>query len=358
MTSFWIRYTIDKYFLDMNYTFRIIDEKQQWDEFIQTQPYNVFVQAWNYGEFNEQMGDSKFPIGMFEGEKMIGACLTIKVKARRGTFLYCPYGPFIDWNNTDLFQQFISYLKDLGKKEKADFIRMSPFLRDSDENRKLFQTNGFRKSPLHILAETTWMLDVSPEEDEILKNMKKDHRYLIKRAERDGVVIKKSTDIADLKHFWPLYDETVKRHKFVPFSRKYVEEEFKAFEKDGQTVFFMAEYEGKVLACSVMYYYGNMGVYRHSASSSDPKYRKIPASHLLQWEAIKEAKARGCKYYNFWGIAPPDASKPHPFYGITHFKMGFGGERYDLLHCRDLPLSSKYWLNFLIESWRKWRRGF
>lgn len=338
--------------------FRLITDQKLWDDFMQTQPYQLFVQSWNYGLFNEATGDKMLPIGMFEEERMIGACMTIKVVAKRGTFLYCPYGPWIDWQNKPLFAAFVNYLKELGKQEKADFIRISPFVEDSAEYQQLFQKNGFRSAPLHILAETTWMLDVRPDEVDLLAQMEKDHRYLIKRAERDGVVIKSSTNISDMKHFWPLYAETFKRHQFVPFSKKYIEEEFRAFVKDQQTIIFWAEYQGVTLSCAMMYYYGNMGVYRHSASTSDPKYRKIPANHLLQWKAIQEAKARNCSYYNFWGIAPNNSPKTHPFYGITHFKKGFGGRQYDLLHCQDLPLSGKYWLNFLLESWRKWRRGF
>lgn len=337
---------------------RIVTDKKQWDDFItNTQPYHLFVQAWNYGAFNKAMGDQVFPIGIFEGEQMIGCCLTIKVHARRGTFFYCPFGPFLDWNQESLFETFIQYLQELGKKESVDFIRMSPFVEDSQTNRERFKALGFRDAPLHVLAETTWMLNVEGTLDELLMGMDKKHRNLIRRAKKDGVVVHKSSDLKDLKDFYPLYAETVKRHHFVPFSRKYIEEEMKAFQTDDQVVIFRAEFEGQIIGVAVMYYYGNMGIYRHSASSSDPKYRKVPDSYLIQWEAIKEAKNRGQKYYNFWGIAPEGAKK-HPFAGLNHFKTGFGGQQYDLMHCQDLPLTKKYWLNFLVERWRKWKRGF
>ena len=72
----------------------------------------------------------------------------------------------------------------------------------------------------------------------------------------------------------------------------------------------------------------------------------------------KEAKKRGMKWYNFWGIAPDDAPASHPFKGITHFKKGFGGEEKQLLHCQDMPLSWKYWINWFIETVRSKKRGF
>ena len=43
------------------------------------------------------------------------------------------------------------------------------------------------------------------------------------------------------------------------------------------------------------------------------------APHLLQWHAIKLAKANGQKYYDFHGI--DEARWP----GVTRFKLGFGG---------------------------------
>ena len=109
-----------------------------------------------------------------------------------------------------------------------------------------------------------------------------------------------------------------------------------------------------MLASAIIMYYGHQGAYHHGASIPT----KIPASYLLQWEAIKEAKQRGKKFYNFWGIAPDDAPASHPFKGITLFKTGFGGQKYELLPCQDLPLSFKYNLTRVIELVRKKKRGF
>jgi lipid II:glycine glycyltransferase (peptidoglycan interpeptide bridge formation enzyme) len=127
---------------------------------------------------------------------------------------------------------------------------------------------------------------------------------------------------------------------------------------------YLARYDGSVIAASIHMHCGRETSYHHGAS--DSMHAKIPASYLLQWRAIQDAKKRGDRVYNFWGIAPQTASSDgssthqssHPFAGVTLFKTGFGGEIKNLAHAMDLPLSSRYYVTRGIEFIRKWRRGF
>jgi len=88
-----------------------------------------------------------------------------------------------------------------------------------------------------------------------------------------------------------------------------------------------------------------------------PQYHKIPIAYYLLWEAIKEAKKRGCILYDFWGYVNPEENPKHPWAGPTLFKMGFGGRPYEYVKTQDLPLSNKYWLTFIFEKIRKTKRG-
>ena len=49
------------------------------------------------------------------------------------------------------------------------------------------------------------------------------------------------------------------------------------------------------------------------------------APYLIQWEAIKEARRRGCSFFDFLGIAPPGEEKGHELEGVSGFKHKFGG---------------------------------
>ena len=125
-------------------------------------------------------------------------------------------------------------------------------------------------------------------------------------------------------------------------------------------MFYWENIKEKIVSGAIVIFWQNMAFYHHGASVSG---QKVPVSYLLQWEAIKEAKKRGCQFYNFWGIAPDVKEKEdvarsrHPWAGLSLFKMGFGGYRKEYVKTQDLPLSVKYIFNYLIEKARKAKRG-
>lgn len=348
----------------MTYTFDEQISKDEWEHFLSKKQQPPFLQSYTMREMHSGLGEETVTIGIRDAQStVVGVALGILVDARRGRFLYFPYGPVMLSDHLQkVFTQWSIYIKQKGKELNCDFIRSSPFIVESRNNIQLYRRNGWNFAPIHMLAEHVWWLDITLEEDELMKGFRKTMRNLIRRAGRDGVTIRKSTDIADVEVFIEIHKDTVQRHGFVPYSDNYFREQFKAFVKDDQALMLIAEYEGKPIAASMIMYYGNMGSYHHGASLS--KYNKIPATYLMQWEAIKEAKKRGCVKYNFWGIVPEEKfyskilKRPHPFIGVTKFKTGFGGERIDLLHAQDMPLTPKYFFTYVIETFRRVKRGF
>jgi lipid II:glycine glycyltransferase (peptidoglycan interpeptide bridge formation enzyme) len=82
----------------------------------------------------------------------------------------------------------------------------------------------------------------------------------------------------------------------------------------------------------------------------------LPAAYAILWEAILEGKRRGCRWFNFWGVVGDDQEN-HPWFGLSRFKKGFGGEEVWYLHARDYPLSWRYWPVWALETWRRRKRG-
>lgn len=340
----------------MSIVIKEVESKDEWEAFLHSVEFAAYTQNWNYGQMVKVLGDNALYLGIYDGDDLVGVCLAVDQNSKRGRFLFVPYGPVFKSpkQKAAYFNVTIDFLRQYGKKHSCSHVKISPFWDSTHAHDALFKDVGFVRSPLHVLAETTWLLDVSSSEDELMAGMRKNTRNLVRRAIKDGVEIRKTTDEEGIKRFLELHKLTVKIHNFIPYTNAFFEQHLYSFEKDDQVEIFEAWHEGELLASAVVMYYGFMGSYRHGAS----KHSKVPAAYLLQWEAIKEAKRRGCKYYNFWGIYDGD-DKKHPFYGISFFKKGFGGGIKQLLHCRDLPLSWRYWVFFYVVGHiRRIKRGF
>lgn len=320
---------------------RVTDQKQ-WEEFLLSSAQVNFLQSWHWGKMHQDLGQTVWRYGVYKNNQLSGLLQLIKVVAKRATYFECPGGPVIDWSGPVrpwLFKE----LKRFARKNGASFIRLRPNI--------LPQDLGLRKAPMHLTAETTWVLPLDPSEDELLKNMRKTTRYLIKKAEKLGVEVSQSTDPQDIDWLYKLQQETVDRKHFVPFSQDYFLAELTSFLPDNIRV-FKASYRGRLLAIAMIIFYGNEAVYHYSGSSN--LNREIPASYWLQWEVIKAAKKLRLKRYNFWGYTD---NPKHRFYGPSLFKAGFGGHKIEYLAAQDLVTGLGYWPNWLLETLRrKWRR--
>jgi len=356
-----------------------IQNKEEWEEFLLECEEKTFLQSWNWGEFNKKMGNKIWRFGVYENDNLIAEALIIKIVAKRGTFLFLPHGPLLHSRNSkseilnskkipnskiQILNVLLNELKKIARDEKTSFIRIAPIWERTEENVRVFKNLGFRRAPIHIHPELTWQLDITLPEEVLLMKMRKTTRYLIRQGIKNKEIeIFQSKDPKDIEIFNKLYQKTVKRHHFFPFSFDYLKNEFLSFLPDDQISIFFGKYKNEILVSAIILFWQDIAFYHHGASISS----KIPASYLLQWETIKEAKRRGCKLYNFWGIADfnerteeqnEKTKRKHPWWGLTLFKTGFGGFKKEYLKTQDLPLSKKYWFNFLIEKIRKKKRGF
>ena len=362
------------------YYIKEIAQKEVWEGFLMECKEKTFLDSWNWGEFQRKMGNKIWRFGIYKkNENLLALALVIKIKAKRGIFLFVPHGPVIrtlprpvsgnsvesgSWQSQELLRFLVEKLKEIAKEENCSFVRISPILARNEENIKIFKNLGFREAPIHMHPELTWELDIRAPESELLMNMRKTTRYLIRQAQKNkDIEICQTQSIENIEKFNELYQETKNRHHFTPFSLEYLKNEFLIFQQDGQVSIFLGKYKNETVSSAIIIFWQGIAFYHHGASSS--KYPKIPVSYLLQWEVIREARGRGCHTYNFWGIAPLSSAgvgsqvinKNHPWYGLTLFKIGFGGCKKEYLRTQDLVLSPRYWLNYIVEKIRKKKRG-
>jgi lipid II:glycine glycyltransferase (peptidoglycan interpeptide bridge formation enzyme) len=336
-------------------TVKIIEDKKNWENFIFAHSETNFLQSWSWGEFHKVLGKSIIRTGFYEKDKLTGIMLSIIEPARRGRYLTVPGGPIIDWNNRNLVDAFLEEVKTISKKNNCVFVRVRPQLKSDEFSRKTFKNLGFITAPMHLHAELTSQLDITKPEEQLLTQMRKTTRYEIKRAIRENIKITTSVEEKDIEKFYEIQMETARRQKFVPFSYKFLHEQFKIFAQSKNVLLYKAEFEKKLLSLAFIIFYNKEAVYHYGASTDEG--RRYPGAYLIQWEGIKEAKKRGMTRYNFWGVAPENNTN-HRFSGLSLFKRGFGGEDFEYLHAQDLIINKpRYVINFIIENIRKTTRS-
>jgi peptidoglycan pentaglycine glycine transferase (the first glycine) len=340
-----------------------INDKNIWSGFVKSVAPPTFLHSWEWGEFQERIKTPIIRLGVWEGERLCAVALILKIRAKRGSFLFCPHGPIIpssgsangqNIDSSSILKAITSHLTAIAKREGYDFIRIAPMMADSPESRALYRGLGFRHAPIHMHPELAWILDLEPSEDELLKAMRKTSRYSIRKADNDGVRVSIGSSESDLEAFWSVYGTTVKRQHFTPFSKEFFRAELNIFSAQNSASIFIGSVKDEPVSAAFVVFDEVSGYYHHGASSQ--AYPKIPASHLVLWTAIREAKRRGCRTFNFWGISPDDRPD-HPWAGLSLFKKGFGGRVESYVPAQDLVVAPAYWVNWMIESVRKKVRG-
>ena len=337
----------------MKYTVKTVENQTEWDEFVTAHPDTNFLQSWDFYEFYFSRGFDIVRRGVYdENNQLVGVYAGEVEPAKRGRHLAVAGGPIFDWTNQEIKNLIFSDMKQQAKKLKCTFVRVRPQLQNTPENAKIFQQLGFRKAPMYLSVEFAGVLNLENSEEEILKNMRQRLRRALRKAEKNQIAIEKTSDPKAIHDFYQIELQTAKRHDFYAFSEDFLTKQFAAFAKNDEAVLYIAKLNGEILAENFMIFYGNEASYHYGVSSElGTKYSGAP---LLHMEAMRDARKRGIKRYNFWGIVDENDTK-HRFYGVSVFKRGFGVEELKYLEARDLVLDkiSYYTKTLPIETLRR-----
>ncbi|HEY5903893.1 MAG TPA: peptidoglycan bridge formation glycyltransferase FemA/FemB family protein [Anaerolineales bacterium] len=188
---------------------------------------------------------------------------------------------------------------------------------------------GFVRSKNNIQPPRTLVVDLRGGEEDILARMKQKTRYNIRLAAKKGLTVR---PWADLDAFHRMILSTGERDRFGVHALKYYRRAYDLFQPAGLAELLMAEYEGRPLAALMVFAHGPRAWYVYGASTDEERSR-MP-TYLLQWEAMRWARAHGCAEYDLWGVPDEDEaaleagfeSRGDGLWGVYRFKRGFGGE--------------------------------
>ena len=323
--------------------------EQDWYALLRQHSEANFLQSPLWAQTHSLLGDHW-------GMKVIGKdglVLMIVRDAKRGRYLEVSCGPLIDWNQPKLVTEAKKAMLDVAKIHDCVFVRFRPQLADISENRQILAKMGAQVAPMHLAAEHTVMIDLTKTEDELMADMRRQTRYEVRKAGRQGIIVEHGNSEELFREFHAVQAKTAARQHFVPPDLDTLLAERKAFGDKAQIyVAYTSEEEGKKpIAYGLILGYGEEADYYEAASTE--LNRKYSGAYAIQWQAMRDLKQQGYKRYNLWGIAPPDQPE-HRYAGVTTFKKGFGGEVINYVPAHDLVLNkAKYMLNVAVETVRK-----
>ena len=336
-----------------------------WDQFALEHQYGTIHQSTLWAHFKAQATNSnKYWLLLVtkgaalpkKASDIIGGSIIIRQALPRGySWLYCPRGPLLDYDDPShtekAFSTITKSLKSLACEEKAIFLRVDPPL---PKNHAKFA--DFHPVKHGFQPENTLIIDLQHEEKAILEQMKPKGRYNIRLADRKGVKVHEINpqDVTrftlNMESFYDILEETTERDGFSSHCRDFYRLMLETLIPTQNATLYLAEYRKKIIAGIIVTFYGKIATYYYGASSNDD--RNVMAPYLLQWRAMQAAKENGCDYYDLFGIAPPGA-KHHPWAGVTSFKKKFGGQHSSYLPAHEYPFHKPlYWLYRIYKRFR------
>jgi lipid II:glycine glycyltransferase (peptidoglycan interpeptide bridge formation enzyme) len=288
-----------------------------------------------------------------------GACVHIRTIPLGGfaaklSIAYIPKGPLLDWSDKALRERVLADLRKFARKKGAIFLKIDPevvlgtgipaqadAVEDSIGQATVsgLQKSGWLFANDQIQFRNTVTIDLSPDEETLLANMKQKTRYNVRLAARKGVKLRVA-DAGDFDLLYKMYAETSVRDGFVIRGQDYYETVWRTFSEAGmlEPLIATVEAEGvdpEPVAAMTIFRFAGKALYMHGMSR-DLHRNKMP-TYFLQWEAMRRAKEAGCTVYDLWG-ASDIFDESDSMWGVFRFKQGLGGQVVRHIGAWDYPI--------------------
>jgi lipid II:glycine glycyltransferase (peptidoglycan interpeptide bridge formation enzyme) len=304
------------------------------------------IQSWEWGEFRKKLGLPLLRYGLFTNDQLTTA---FQMTLHTIPFLskkvgYMPKGPI---PTKDLAQA----LEQLSTEYNCAFIKLEPNV-EKDSLKPYSVYPKFQPSPKPLFTKYNFVLDLTPSQDELMKNMHSKTRYNIRLAEKRGVTVEISDTDKAFKTFLKLHFETTDRQGFHSHNNNYHTLAWETLRAAGMAKVAIAYFQKKPLSAWMLYTFKDVLYYPYGGSSVE--HKEVMANNLLAWEVIKYGQSLGLKNFDMWGALGPEPDPKDPWYGFHRFKSGYGGKLVEYLGTYDLVFNDPlYWAFTSVDKFSK-----
>src|SRR6185436_17439254 len=312
------------------------DSWNAWDRFLEATPDAGFMQSSWWAEFRAGAGYESFGITLKEHDAIVGGAMVMKRSYAPGScFYYIPDGPVLPGDEPTAGQIYTGILEFINKRRTAEEKTVSHLRIEPRWQRLPDFVRGFQAlaSPDNYAEpRDTLCVDLRQTEEALLAQMKPKGRYNMRVARKHGVSIVEDASDQGIADFLGIYTLTAIRQRTEAKLPGYFQALVNKLLPRRRVSIFFAEHQGRRLATALVVYFGRRATYFFCVSLA--LRRHVMAPYLLHFEIMREAKARGCDWYDFWGIAPEN-QPDDPWHDITVFKRKFGGVELNLVPTLD-----------------------
>ncbi len=325
---------------------REVRSRDEWNSLLAGRERPSFLQSWEWGELKRRFGWTPVRLAVSSPDGGSGGALQMLVKTRRILpvlprlgLAYAPRGPFGD-ATTRQFRALIDAAVERAGRAGASFVRVEPAAECSPAALAAMRERGFRPAPQYVQVRSTGYVALDRSEDELIAGFKSKTRYNVRLAMRRGVDVRVADSATDLDSFYRLTAVTGLRDGFAVHGAGYYRAVWDTLGKSSRRL-FIASVNGEDVGALFAVICGDMATYLYGASSD--RYRNTMSNYLLQWEAMRWARRRGCSTYDFWGMADLEAEND-PMAGVHRFKAGFRPCLVQHSATLDLPIRASTYL--------------
>jgi len=291
----------------------------EWDLFLSHHPEAHILQSTAWGELKKAYHWQVLRIQ----HGALGAQILFRQLLPGVRLAYIPKGPVgNEWT------ALLPEIDNICRKLNCVFLKVEPDSWEEPETRPQQPPIGFVLSRQSIQPPRTFIVELKGDDQVLLGQMKQKTRYNINLALKKGVVVHSTSDLGI---FHSLIELTAQRDRFGAHHLDYYQRAYQLFHPLGQCELLLAEYEHEPLAALMVFAFGKRAWYFYGGSAN--VHRERMPNYLLQWEAMRWARAQGCTEYDLWGV--PDAEletleagfthRSDGLWGVYRFKRGFGG---------------------------------
>lgn len=248
-----------------------------------------------------------------------------------GSRLYVPYGPTA--SSPASLQAALEALLDCAREQNIDFIRVEP---KAPQAKKILKQLKAHRAHRDIQPKNTLVKDLARSDDDLLSEMMSTNRRLHRRASETGFTFESTQDPKQMTLLLDMIHQVAARTGMQPHSDKYFTVMAETLLPIGAATFHVARHNGKPVATALTFENPTTRIYAHAATAEHA--RKLQPSVYLVGYLIFDAKSNGKQFFDYYGVAPPHATKSHPWSGFSQFKRSFGGQDVEYSGTWEIPI--------------------